>query len=89
MSIKGLVSFIIGTFAGALAGAALGLLFAPDSGEASRGLIRDQVQTTSGQFARTFEDRIAALRSLGPGNVGVVSSDPTIEPVVIEVIVPE
>jgi len=67
-----LVSFIVGFFIGAIVGAATALLLAPQSGEETRGLIRDKsielkdkAVETSEELARLTQERANELQKRG------------------------
>ena len=55
--------FLIGVFTGALVGAVLALLLAPESGETLRGQIRDRGQTFLNDIRHSADARRIELRS--------------------------
>jgi len=67
-----LVSFIVGFFIGAIVGAVTALLLAPQSGEETRGIIReksielkDKAVETSEELARLTQERANELQKRG------------------------
>ncbi len=54
--------FLIGTFTGALVGAVLALLLAPESGEQLRGQLRDRGQNFLSDIRHTADARRIELR---------------------------
>lgn len=66
------VNFVIGFIVGSLIGAIVALLFAPQSGEASRNLIKekslelkDRATETSGEWVRLTQERASELQKRG------------------------
>ena len=75
--VKGAVSFTVGVAAGAVIGAALGLLFAPQTGEETRAQIKDKTVEVAGtvkekaivvkdkaaELAGTVKDKVESLKT--------------------------
>lgn len=57
-----ITSFLIGTFLGGLTGAALGLLFAPDSGPKLQKALRQQVENFTSEIRSAAEARRLELQ---------------------------
>jgi gas vesicle protein len=58
-----IANFILGAFTGALIGGALGLLFAPYSGEETRQQLRQRAQYIQDEVQRAADERRAELEN--------------------------
>ncbi len=66
---KSSVSAVLGFLAGAAAGAAIGVLFAPDKGTSTRKKIKSQAQKVSDEMKENFSHKIDDLNKFVAGFV--------------------